>query len=154
MMAEAKIRHGCLTAWLVLIIIVNSVGALGYLMYLLGRDIIYQMLQSQMYQSQMSQSQLLQIQTLLNIPVWVFLVSIVFSIFNLVCAIALFLWKKWGFWGFCASSVVALVLNLSVSSSGIGQVISSTLISLVLVLVLFGVLHIGSKENKGWTQLK
>ena len=147
-MAEAKNRHGCLTAWLVLIIIVNSVGVLGYLMYLVGRDMIYQMLQSQMYQSQ-----ILQIQMLLNIPIWVFLVSIVFSIFNVVCAIALFLWKKWGFWGFCASSVAALVVNLSVGV-GISQVISSTLFSLVLVLVLFGVLHIGKKENKGWPQLK
>ena len=138
-MAEAKNRHGCLAAWLVLIIIVNSAGILGYLINLLGRNMIYQ---------------ILQIQTLLNIPAWVFLVSIVFSIFNVVCAIALFLWKKWGFWGFCASSVAALVLNLSVGSRGISQVISSTLISLVLVLVLFGVLHIGKKENKGWPQLK
>jgi len=153
-MAEAKNRHGCLAAWLVLIIIVNSAGILGYLINLLGRNMIYQILQSQMYQSQMSQSQILQIQTLLNIPAWVFLVSIVFSIFNVVCAIALFLWKKWGFWGFCASSVASLVLNLSVGSRGISQVISSTLISLVLVLVLFGVLHIGKKENKGWPQLK
>ena len=153
-MAEAKNRHGCLTAWLVLIIIVSSAGVLGYLMSLLGRGMIYQMLQSQMYQSQMSQSQILQIQMYLNIPVWVFLVSIVFSIFNVVCAIALFLWKKWGFWGFCASSVAALVLNLSVGSRGIGQVIYSSLFSLVLVLVLFGVLHIGKKENKGWPQLK
>lgn len=84
-MAEAKNRHGCLTAWLVLIIIVNSLGVLGYLMSLLGRGMISQILQSQMYQSQMSQSQILQIQMLLNIPIWVFLVSIVFSIFN-VCA--------------------------------------------------------------------
>ena len=154
MREEAKNRHGCLATWLVFIIIVNSLGVLGYLMSLLGRDMIYQMLQSQMYQSQMSQSQILQIQTLLNIPVWVFLVSIVFSIFSVVCAIALFLWKKWGFWGFCASSVAALVLNLSVVTSGIGQVIYSSLFSLVLVLVLFGVLHIGKKENKGWPQLK
>lgn len=153
-MAEAKNRHGCLAAWLVLMIIVNSLGVLGYLMSLLGRGMISQILQSQMYQSQMSQSQILQIQMLLNIPIWVFLVSIVFSIFNVVCAIALFLWKKWGFWGFCASSVAALVVNLSVGSRGISQVISSTLVSLVLVLVLFGVLHIGRKENKGWPQLK
>lgn len=153
-MAEAKNRHGCLAAWLVLMIIVNSLGVLGYLMSLLGRGMISQILQSQMYQSQMSQSQILQIQMLLNIPIWVFLVSIMFLIFNVVCAIALFLWKKWGFWGFCASSVAALVVNLSVGSRGISQVISSTLVSLVLVLVLFGVLHIGRKENKGWPQLK
>ena len=149
-MAEAKNRHGCLMTWLVLIIIVNSVGALGYLMYLLlGRVMI-----SQMLQIQMPQSQMLQIQMLLNIPAWVFPVSIVFSIFNVVCAIALLLWKKWGFWGFCATSVAALVVNLLFFSRGIGPVLFSVLTGFLGVLVLFGVLHIGKKENKGWPQLK
>ncbi|MBE3115530.1 MAG: hypothetical protein IMZ59_08460 [Actinobacteria bacterium] len=149
-MAEAKNRHGCLMTWLVLIIIVNSVTALGYLMYLLlGRGMI-----SQMLQIQMPQSQMLQIQMLLNIPAWIFPVSIVFSIFNVVCAIVLLRWKKWGFWGFCATSVAMLVVNLSFVSRGIGPVLVSVLTGLLGVLVLFGVLHIGDKENKGWPQLK
>ncbi|MFZ3387246.1 MAG: hypothetical protein WA120_08785 [Candidatus Hydromicrobium sp.] len=153
-MAEAKNRHGCLMTWLVLIIIVNSLGVLGYLMSLLGRGMITQVLQSQTFQSQMPQSQMLQIQMLLNIPAWVFPVSIVFSIFNVLCAIALLRWKKWGFWGFCATSVAMLVVNLLFFSRGIGPVLVSVLTGLLGVLVLFGVLHIGNKENKGWPQLK
>jgi len=73
---------------------------------------------------------------------------VVFSLFNLVCAIALFQWKKWGFWGFCVSSVVLFVVNLSVA-----QGISSPIVGLGGVLLLYGVLHIG-KENKGWPQLE
>ncbi|TWT89122.1 hypothetical protein Mal64_26140 [Pseudobythopirellula maris] len=124
-MAEGKSRHGCLTAWLVLMIIANSASAL---MYLVGSDAIRR--------------------SLPDAPGWAFPVLIVFSLFNLVCAIALFQWKKWGFWGFCLSSVVALVVNLSIGL-GIGPAVGG-LIGLVL---LYGVLHIG-KENKGWPQLE
>ena len=123
-MAEGKSRHGCLTAWLVLMIIVNSASAM---MYLLGSDAIRQ--------------------SLPNAPGWAFPVLIVFSLFNLVCAIALFQWKKWGFWGFCISSVVALVVNLSIGL-GIGPALGG----LIGVALLYGVLQIG-KENKGWPQL-
>lgn len=148
-MAEAKNRHGCLMTWLVLIIIVNSLTTLSYLIYTFGRGMISQVLQGQMLSSQM-----LQIQMLLDIPVWVFSLLIALSIFNIVCAIALLLWKKWGFWGFCATSVAMLVVNLSFVSRGIGPVLVSVLTGLLGVLVLFGVLHIGDKENKGWPQLK
>jgi hypothetical protein len=56
--------------------------------------------------------------------------------------------KKWGFWGFIASSIVALFVNLSIGM-GIGQ----SLLGLVGIALLYGVLHIG-KENKGWPQLE
>ena len=123
-MADRKNRHGCLTAWLIVMIIANSATALTYL---LGSGAIGERLP--------------------NMPGWAFPVLIVMSVFNLVCAIALFQWKKWGFWGFCASSVVALVLNLSI---GLG--VGSAFVGLIGVLLLYGVLHIG-KENKGWPQL-
>jgi hypothetical protein len=125
MTAEGKERHGCLTAWLVLMIVANSASAL---MYLLGSDAIRR--------------------TFPNTPAWAFPVLIVFSLFNLACAMALFRWKKWGFWGFCASSVGALVVNLS-----IGMGIGPALGGLVGVLLLYGVLQIG-KKNKGWPQLE
>lgn len=124
-MADAKTRHGCLTAWLVLMIVANCATAL---MYLLGSEAIGR--------------------TLPNAPGWAFPVLIVVSLFNLVCSIALFQWKKWGFWGFCVSSVVALVVNLSL---GLG--IGPSLVGLVGLLLLYGVLHIG-KEGKGWPQLE
>ena len=123
-MADEKTRHGCLTAFLILMIIANSATAL---MYLFGSGVIRQ--------------------SLPTLPGYVFPVLIVMSIFNLVCTIALFKWKKWGFWGFCVSTVFILVLNLS-AGLGIGRSLSG----LIGVLVLYGVLQIG-KENKGWPQL-
>ncbi len=123
-MAEPKSRHGCLTAWLVLMIIANSATAL---MYLLRSDVIRRAFP--------------------DAPGWASPVLIVLALFNLVCAIALFQWKKWGFWGFCASSIVALVVNLSI---GLG--IGPSLVGLIGVALLYGVLQIG-KENKGWPQL-
>ncbi len=124
-MGDAKSRHGCLTASLVFMIVANSGTAL---VYILGSDAIRR--------------------TLPNAPGWAFPVLIVFSLFNLVCAIALFRWKRWGFWGFCGSSVVALVVNLSM-----GTPIGSALVGLVGAPLLYGVLQIG-KENKGWPQLE
>lgn len=124
-MTDAKNRHGCLTAWLVLMLLGNSVTAVSYLQA--GGNIR---------------------QTLPNMPEWAIPVLIVASLFNVVCTIALFQWKKWGFWGFCATSIVALVVNLSI---GLG--IASALAGLLGVLLLYGVLQIGN-ENKGWVQLE
>ncbi len=128
-MAEAKSRHGCLTAWLVLMIAANSASAVSSaLMYLFGSEAMRQ--------------------TLPDPPWWTLPVLAVFSLLNLVCAISLFRWKKWGFWGVCVTGVVTLIVNLSV---GLG--ILQALTGLGGVLLLYGVLQIG-KENKGWSQLE
>jgi hypothetical protein len=74
-------------------------------------------------------------------------VLIILSLFNLVCAIQLLRWKKWGFWGYCVSTVVAVAISLSL---GLG--ISSLIGGILGIAILFGVLHIG-RENKGWPQL-
>jgi hypothetical protein len=152
-MKETRKRHGCLTAWLVLLIIMNSITVLTYLIYFFGSGIFIQVLQNQELQSQLPQSQMLQIQMLLNTPIWVFIVLIALALFNVVCAAALFMWKKWGFWGFCATSASALAVNLIYFRSGTVSIIISIISGLLAVLILFGVLHIG-RENKGWPQLK
>jgi hypothetical protein len=123
-MEDKKSRHGCLTAWLILMVIGNAFSALSYL---LGGEEVRQ--------------------NLPYAPGWVLPVLIVFSLFNLVCVIALFQWKKWGFWGFCVSAAVAFVVNLII---GLGIFIS--FFGLFGLAVLYGVLQIG-KENKGWLQL-
>jgi len=119
-----KQRHGCLTAYLVFMIIANSASAL---IYLVGSEGIRR--------------------NLPNMPEWAFPVLIVGGIFNLSCAIALFRWKKWGFWGFVASAVTVSFVNLY-----IGLAPSSALGGLVGVAFLYGVLRIG-KEREGWSQL-
>lgn len=124
-MNGTKSRHGCLTAWLVVMIIANSATAL---IYLVGGQNIRA--------------------NLPDAPSWMFPVLIVFALFNVACAIALFQWKKWGFWGFVFSSVVALIVNIN---AGLG--IGPSLFGLVGVALLFGVLNIGT-TNKGWPQLE
>ena len=123
-MSNQKQRHGCLTAFLIVMIIANALVAV---VNLAGGSAIRQ--------------------TMPHAPDWFLPLMVAAGIFNVVCAIALFKWKKWGFWGFCASSIVALILNIS---SGIG--IPQSLFGLLGLAILFGVLHIG-KENKGWPQL-
>lgn len=121
---QEKKRHGCLTAYLVLAIVLNSATAL---LYLFGAGAIKR--------------------SSPNIPDWAFPVLIVLVLFNLACAIALFRWKRWGFWGLVASAAVTLGVNLTI---GLG--LSSAVVGVLGVLLLYGVLHIG-KDNKGWPQL-
>lgn len=124
-MENPKSRHGCLTAWLVLMLITNSAVALGYLV---GMSALKQ--------------------TYPNAPGWAFPTLILAGTLNVICAIALLRWKKWGFWGFCATALITLAANMSM---GLG--IASALGGVLGVLILYGVLHIG-KENKGWPQLE
>jgi len=124
-MSESKNRHGCLTAFLVLIVIANSASALGYF---LAGDVIQR--------------------SVPGIPGWLILVLGGLSLFNLVCAMALFYWRRWGFWGFVVSSAIALGINLYF---GIGLVRS--LSGLLGLAILYAVLQIGG-ENKGWSQLE
>jgi hypothetical protein len=124
-MAEPKQRHGCLTAWLILMIIANSLTAL---IYLIASGTIKSGLPSA--------------------PAWTVPTLAVACIANVVFSVALFQWKKWGFWGFVGTSILALVINLT-----IGLHISRVLLGVLGVVILYAVLQIG-KENRGWIQLE
>jgi hypothetical protein len=120
---KRKKRHGCLTAWLILIIVVAIISTVRYL----AGAIFWG--------------------SFGNLPGWVIPVSVIGVVFTVVCAGALFKWKKWGFWGYCAISVVAFIINISF---GLGV---TSFAGLVGVAILYGVLNIGG-ENKGWSQLE
>jgi hypothetical protein len=124
-MNDGKQRHGCLTSFLVLMIVANSIVAT---MYLFGSAAIRQSFPSA--------------------PGWAFTVLAIGGIVNVVCAIALFQWKKWGFFGFIATTAMAFVVNLI-----IGVNILQALLGLVGFAILYWVLQMG-KEKKGWTQLE
>ena len=117
---KGKSRHRFLTTWLILMIVGNIGGALTYT--LLPDAFSY-------------------------LPGWIIPINIVVSLINLGSIIALFMWKKWGFWVLCGTCISVFVLNLSI---GVG--IGSSILGLVGVPILFGVLQIG-KEKKGWNQL-
>jgi len=66
---------------------------------------------------------------------------------NLACVVAVIMWKKWGFWTFCITSVVAFGLNLMI---GLG--LGSALFGFVGIAVLYAALQTGG-DKKGWPQL-
>lgn len=117
---KGKSRHWFLTTWLILMIVGNIGGTLTYIL----------MPQAYSY-----------------LPGWIIPVNIAVSLINLGSIIALFLWKKWGFWLLCGTCISVFILNLSI---GVG--IGSSILGLLGVPILFGVLQIG-KEKKGWAQL-
>ena len=121
---KTKKRHGCLTAYLIFLIVVAS-GVVIY--YITAASFV---------------------NSTLGLSGWTLPVLVVLGLLDIVCAIALFRWKKWGFWGFCALAVVTLIVNIS-SGSGI----ATSLTGLIGIAVMYGVLNIGDKDNKGWPQL-
>jgi hypothetical protein len=118
---KTKKRHGCLTTWLIIIIIAN---------------IIVTFLNAGL------------LSVTEKVPGWAIPVYAIIGVFNVVCAIALFMWKKWGFYGFCASAIVAIIANIAMGVNPF-----SAISSVIGIAILYGVLNIG-KENKGWTQLE
>lgn len=75
-------------------------------------------------------------------------VIVICAIANVAFAVALFRWQKWGFYGFIATSAIALITNLSLGL-GIGQ----SLFGLIGIALLYWVLNMGG-SNKAWPHLK
>ena len=82
-------RGGCLTALLIFMFILNPLVGLYYLFW--GSTIT---------------------QTIPTFPVWAIPLFVVLSFANLVFAIAIWQWKKWGMYGFVGSALIAFVVNL------------------------------------------
>jgi hypothetical protein len=120
-------RHGCLTIWLLLLLLWNLALILGYT----GCNMIQWFGDT-------------------GEPFgWYYPIMIGLSVLSLVFVLALFGWKKWGFWGLLMVSGVKIVLEL-VSGGADFMVLSGIVVS---ILILFGVLQIG-RGNKGWPQLR
>jgi hypothetical protein len=75
-------------------------------------------------------------------------VIVLCAIANIIFAIALFRWQRWGFYGFIATTAVAPIINLSF---GIG--IGGSLFGLIGIVLLYWVLNMGG-ERKAWPRLK
>ncbi|MBT9159119.1 MAG: hypothetical protein DDT27_00679 [Dehalococcoidia bacterium] len=129
-MVQEKQRHGCLTAWLVLLIIGGALSLLGTALgYLVDPQLMREALP--------------------DAPGWTFPAMAVLSLLGLVFAIALFAWKKWAFWGYVLSSIAGVIVSVSM-----GVPVWQWLLGLAGVVVLYAVLQIGGKEKKGWSQLE
>ena len=119
-------RHGCLTAWLVLMIIGNSLGAV--------------ICAVQSYQTTSHHA------IVFSRYFPLMLLAVVLNVAGLVCAVALLRWKKWGFYGYLILKVVdvggGLLLGNTIAPAG-----------LIAVVILFGLLHVGG-PNKAWNNLE
>ena len=118
-----KSRHGCVTAWLVLMIIANSLTGL---IYLLVPENISKLLPGE-------------------VPSLFFLVLGLIGISNVVFSMALFRWKLWGFYGFIVSSLAAFVINVYIGL-GTGQAI----FGLAGIAILYGILQIKKDNISAW----
>lgn len=121
-MNKNKQRHGCLTVWLIWLFVGNLLLP------------IFALVGVQADQN-------------IRLPNWVLPVLVISGILNVIFVRALFQWKKWGFYGFVALSIIAFFINLSsneIFAAGLG---------LTGIPFLYLVLQIG-KENKGWPQLE
>jgi hypothetical protein len=123
---EEKQRHGCVTAWLILMIIGNSIGAL---MYLFGSEMIMRAMPYGVSSS------------------LIYLLAFV-SVMNVVFAVLLFQWKRWGFYGFIGSAIAAFIINTS-----IGLPVGSSLLGLVGIGVLFAILQIKQNGVSAWDNM-
>jgi hypothetical protein len=118
-------RHGCLTVWLVILVA-------SRLFFLLSTVGTYPDLQKQVPGAT---------------PVLIGLLYLC-AIAEIIFAIAIFRWRRWGFYGFAASTIVALCLNLVM-----GIQLWNDLPGLAAVVVLFILLQLG-KENRAWKHLR
>lgn len=120
-------RHGCVTAWLSLMILFNSITALVYffktnwIISTVGGNASRQL---------------------------IFLLGIV-AIANVAFALLLFRWKRVGFFGFILSSLLALGVNLA-----IGYSIGQCLAGLIGIILLYAILQIKQGGFKAWEHLE
>ena len=103
-------RGGCLTAWLILMMVFNPLVT------------IYYLVSGSAIQNSMP-----------AYPSWGIPVMIVLTLVNLACAIALWGWRKWGLYGLIASSLVAFLIN--VFTLGFAASVSG-LVGIVIMIAL------------------
>jgi hypothetical protein len=122
-----KQRHGCVTAWLILMIVANSLTAVTYLFL---SDKITKLMTTE-------------------VPESMIIVLGVLGIFNVLFSVMLFQWRKIAFWGFVVTSLCSFLFNL-VNGLGIGQ----SLGGLLGVAVLYAVLQMKKDNVSAWENLK
>ena len=118
-------RHGCVTAWLMLMLIGNSLCILSY-----------SLLSSRMEQ-------------ILKISLTAVILIIAVSVINLIFSIMLFRWKKVGFYGLAITAIFEFVMNIC-----IGLKFIPCLLGLFGIVILFGIFQIKKGGRSAWYYLK
>lgn len=125
--SNLKQRHGCVTAWLILMIVINSLTSIAYFF---AGDMIARSLPNGATNT-------------------VILFLGVVGLANVIFACLLFNWMKLGFWGFLATTIIALSINIYIGL-GIGQ----SLLGLIGIGILYGILQIKQNNVTAWNNLE
>ena len=107
---SSRKRGTVLTVWLVFLILANAVGAIRSVLLILSITTVP-----------------------FSVPLWESYESIVVSVLIVVSLIAMLMWKKWGFYMFCAILVLGFAVNLIV---GVGVFSFFGLIEIVITYLL------------------
>jgi hypothetical protein len=122
-----KQRHGCVAAWLIFIIISNSIAAL---FYLFASELIAKNLPG-------------------DVPTSTIIVLGIVTLTNVFFAYLIFQWKKYGFWGLAVTSFCGLLINFDLGF-GMGE----SLYGLAGIAILYGILQIKKGNGSGWENLE
>ena len=123
---KAKTRHGCLSLYLAGLLIVNPIEIIrrARLIPHLGAPST-------------------------NMTSWTLALLITLLVLNIVFAVALLEWKRWGAFGLVANALAFFVLNVIRG----GSPIFAGVVALIVLLVLYVALNVG-KDRRAWPQLE
>lgn len=124
MNSDLKQRHGCVTFWLWLVLIVNAGFTLQYLVALVDSDP--------------------------QLPVLAVSLLALLGACNVYAALLLLRWNKTGFYLFICSSLAALAVNVTLLDLHPVQSVSS----LVGIAIWWGVLQIRRDGLSAWSQME
>ena len=122
-----KQRHGCLTAWLIYLIIAYSIGSLGLFF---GSESIYKRLPY------------LTSENSLLIVASIEFLNVAFSFFLLK-------WVKLGFWGLLLTNIILLIIQINGSDNLIYPIVT-----VIYLLILYGLLNLKKNDVSGWDNLE
>ncbi len=126
-MKEEKQRHGCVTTWLILIMITSSFA------------IFFNLIAYDYFSKAIPKTIPFNIRILLS----------VIGLTNIFFAFRLLRWKKWAFWGCLCTATITFIINIS-----IGTGIFPALMGIVSPLILFAILQIKQDNVSAWNNLE
>ena len=114
-------RHGCVSAWLIIALVMNAIAALVYL-YLANKPV--------------------QIPKLSFLTLYCFIILL---ILNIVFIAKLLKWKKAGFYGSCITTVIGFLINIAV-----GLPPMPCIVGLLSIPILYAILQIKKGGISAW----
>ena len=148
--SNPKQRHGCLTAYLIIIIVITALGLVLVPLAPVMTDLI--------------QSEYTEYSITFTWATWVALAA---SAVQIAFAVAIYKWKRWGVYGFVGATVVELILT-SIDTEGANNfsgipsitpefaAIVSIIITAIVGILTIALLVVALKMGKpsGWDQLE